>query len=164
MAAAIAPQRQTVDAPEKIKINAEGTAASGLSGQDVGANNIYERNCLHFNKATLQTSGTMAKHKISGIWKGENNVITHYALHAENANSTLKAAKTSKANTISLLETSENSAVTLVWNYSRAGWDVGENVEVVNGPDGKFLRSNPGNRLTDNLGHLIDFDWIDPNL
>ncbi|WP_254161232.1 DUF3892 domain-containing protein [Chryseosolibacter histidini] len=106
----------------------------------------------------------MAKHKISGVWKDENNVITHYALHAENENVTLKASKISKENAISLLETSENSAVTLIWNYSRAGWDVGESVQVVNGANGKFLRSNPGNSLTDDLGHLVDFDWIDQNL
>jgi hypothetical protein len=102
----------------------------------------------------------MAKYKISGVWKDVNNVITHYAFHAENINGTAKAVKTSKAQAISLLEMSENTAVTLVWNYSRAGWDVGEQVQVVNGPDGKFLRSNPDNTLTDNLGHLIDFDWI----
>ena len=38
----------------------------------------------------------------------------------------------------------------------------GENVEVVNGTNGKYLRSDSNNRLTDNLGHLIDFDWIAP--
>lgn len=104
----------------------------------------------------------MAKYKISGIWKDANNVITHYALHAENPNGTLRASKTPKATAISLLEARGNSAVTLIWNYSRAGWDVGERVQVVNGPNGKFLRSNPDNALTDNLGHLVDFDWIDP--
>ena len=38
----------------------------------------------------------------------------------------------------------------------------GEKVEVVNGSNGKYLRTNPDNTKTDNLAHLIDFDWIAP--
>jgi hypothetical protein len=33
-------------------------------------------------------------------------------------------------------------------------------VEVIKGSTGKYLRSNPDNSLTDNLEHLIDYDWI----
>ena len=48
------------------------------------------------------------------------------------------------------------------WNYSIANWKIGEKVEVVNGSNGKYLRTNPDNKVTDNLQHLIDFDWIAP--
>ena len=102
----------------------------------------------------------MAKYRISGVWKNSSDVITHYAFHKEQETSVSRAVKTSKAEAISLLETKGNSAETWIWNYNQAKWNIGETVQVVNGSNGKYLRSNPDNRLTDNLGHLIDFDWI----
>ena len=104
----------------------------------------------------------MAKYRISGIWKNSENVITHYAFHTVQENSTSRASKTSKAEAIRLLEIVGNTAITWVWNYNTANWATGESVTVVNGANGKFLRSNPDNKLTDNLAHLIDFDWIAP--
>jgi len=104
----------------------------------------------------------MTQFRISGVWKDSNNVITHYAFHTVGETSVSRASKTSKSQAISLLETKGNSATTWVWNYSQAKWSVGENVEVVNGSNSKYLRSNPDNKITDNLGHLIDFDWIAP--
>lgn len=104
----------------------------------------------------------MALYRISGIWKKTDGVITHYAFHTVNENSTGRAVKKSKADAIALLETAGNTATTWLWNYSQSKWTVGETVHVVNGSSGKFLRSNPDNRLTDNLDHLIDFDWIAP--
>jgi len=102
----------------------------------------------------------MAQYRISGVWKDFNNVITHYAIHAIGATSTSRATKYSKAQAIALLEQAGNSATTWVWNYKASGWVIGETVTVVNGPYGKFLRSSPDSTLTDNLAHLIDFDWI----
>lgn len=102
----------------------------------------------------------MAEFRISGIWKDTNGVITDYAFHTVTDNGATRATKKSKAQAIALLETNGNSAVTWLWNYSSAGWKIGETVLVVNGSNGKYLRSNPDNKLTDNLGHLIDFDWI----
>jgi hypothetical protein len=104
----------------------------------------------------------MAEYRISGVWKNTNNVITHYAFHTVNANSTSRANKTTKAEAIQLLETLGNIAYTWVWNYKTANWGIGEQVQVINGINGKYLRSNPDNQLTDNLSHLIDFDWIAP--
>lgn len=104
----------------------------------------------------------MADYRISGVWKDSNKVITHYAFHTVGTNSTSRANKVTKANAISIVETKGNSVKTWVWNYRRPGWDEGEDVHVVNGQNGKYLRSDPDNRLTDNLGHLIDFDWIFP--
>lgn len=102
----------------------------------------------------------MAVYRISGIWKSDNNVITHYAVHKEYETTMSRAEKTSKAEATALLETRGNRASTIIWNYGKAMWSIGENVEVVNGRNGKYLRSNPDNQLTDNLQHLIDFDWI----
>ena len=81
----------------------------------------------------------MAQFRISGVWKDSNNVITHYAFHTIGETSISRAAKTSKSQAIALLETTGNSATTWVWNYSLAKWSVGENVEVVNGSNGKVL-------------------------
>ena len=101
----------------------------------------------------------MAKYRISGVWK-DNNVITHYAFHTVGEKTTSRASKISKKEAISLLETNGNVAVTIVWDYITASWKIGENVEVINGSNGKYLKSNPDNTTTDNLSHLIDFDWI----
>lgn len=102
----------------------------------------------------------MTKFKISGVWKDSNNVITHYAFHTVNDKNISRATKTSKTQAIKLLETSGNTAITWIWNYKKACWENGEIVQVVNGINEKYLRSNPDNKLTDNLGHLIDYDWI----
>ncbi|MDB5229670.1 MAG: hypothetical protein JWN76_475 [Chitinophagaceae bacterium] len=104
----------------------------------------------------------MGTYRISGIWKGANNVITHYAFHNVDTSSTGRATKLTKAQAISLVETRGNIVTTWLWDYAKAFWKTGEKVEVVNGSTGKYLRSNPDNILTDNLGHLIDFDWISP--
>lgn len=102
----------------------------------------------------------MADYRISGVWKDANNVITHYAFHTVGETSTTRASKKTKADAIKLVETAGNTVYTWLWNYVYAGWRVGERVSVVNGVNGKFLRSNADNKLSDNLGHLIDYDWI----
>lgn len=102
----------------------------------------------------------MTKYRISGVWKNASNVITDYAFHTVNDDSVGRSVKKTKAQAITLLEASGNSTTTWVWNYLEAKWKIGEVVEVVNGSTGKYLRSNPDNKLTDNLAHLIDFDWI----
>jgi hypothetical protein len=104
----------------------------------------------------------MTLYRISGVWKNVNDVITHYAFHSVGESSISRAMKTTKIDAIKLLETIGNSATTWTWNYKTAGWNIGENVEVVDGANGKYLRSNPNDRTTDNLGHLIDYDWIFP--
>ena len=90
----------------------------------------------------------------------KNKTITHYAFHSVGVEGTSLAVKLTKAKAIELLETKGNVATTWVWNYTKAEWGIGENVEVVNGIYGKYLRSNPDNKLTDNLAHLIYFNWI----
>ena len=68
---------------------------------------------------------------------------------------TMRATKITKAQAIAFLETYGNSAVTWMWNYKTQGWIIGEIVEVVNNHNGKYLRSNRDNKLTNNLDHLI---------
>lgn len=104
----------------------------------------------------------MATYRISGVWKDTNDVITHYAVHTVGESYILRASKKSKPDTISLVETRGNTVTTWCWDYELSRWSVGEKVEVVNGRNGKYLRSNPDNQVTDNLGHLIDYDWIFP--
>lgn len=102
----------------------------------------------------------MSLYRISGVWKDANNVITHYAFHTVSNNGTTRAEKKTKAAAIALLDNKTNTAKTWIWNYNKPGWVIGEDVEVVNGSTGKYLRSNRDNKLTDNLGHLINFNWI----
>lgn len=102
----------------------------------------------------------MTKFRISGVWNNNDNVITHYAFHTVGESSTSRASKKTKEEAIRLLETPSNSAITWIWNYGQSNWNIGENVEVVNRITGKYLWSNPNDRTTDNLGHLIDYDWI----
>jgi hypothetical protein len=99
----------------------------------------------------------MANYKISGIWKDANGVITHYAFHTVTENGFTRATKKTKAAAVTLLSSASNEAVTWIWNYTAAFWKDGEKVTVVNG---SFLRSNPDNKITDNLAHLIDYDWL----
>jgi hypothetical protein len=103
----------------------------------------------------------MAHYKISGVWKNADNVITHYAFHTLATNGSIyRSTKTSKAEAVALLEMPGNNAITWLWDYRRGGWTDGEVVQVVNGTYGKFLRTNPDNQLTDNLGHIINYDWL----
>lgn len=102
----------------------------------------------------------MATYKISGIWKNSNDVITHYAFHTVTNTSATKASKISKADAIVLLSNHNNTAKTWIWDYKSATFVDGQNVEVVGSYGNKYLRSDADNKLTDNLGHLIDFDWI----
>lgn len=101
----------------------------------------------------------MALYRISGIWKDSNSVITHYAFHRVDSDGTTRAMKKTKNEAVTLLENG-NNATTWMWNYRIAGWSIGEDVHVVDGVNGKFLRSNHDGKVSDNLAHLIDFDWI----
>lgn len=103
----------------------------------------------------------MSTYRISGIWKNENGVITHYAMHELNSDNTVsRATKISKINAIQIVEAYGNTSTTWIWNYNQSAWSIGETVYVVDGVSGKYLRTNPDNKLSDNLGHLIDYDWI----
>ncbi len=103
----------------------------------------------------------MEKYRISGVWKDASGVITHYAFHTHvKDNIWSRAVKTLKVDAIKLLEKKENKAVTWVWNYASSTFNVKEEVTVIDGAAGKYLRSNPDSKVTDNLAHLINYDWI----
>lgn len=70
----------------------------------------------------------MAHFRISGVWKDTNNVIINYAFHTVEENSISRATKKSKAQAVALLEIQGNSAITWIWNYTQAKWNIGENV------------------------------------
>lgn len=99
----------------------------------------------------------MAKLKISGVWKDTAGTITHYAIHTVNANGITRGVKTTKAEAVKQVNNAANEAMTWLWDYQKTWWKDGEKVTVV---DGRYLRSNPDNKLTDNLAHLINYDWI----
>jgi hypothetical protein len=108
----------------------------------------------------------MATYRISGVWTGTKGAITHYAIHRvtsteSNGRSNITLAeKTAKADAIRIVEGTTNTVTTMIWKSASKAWHTGEIVTVVSGSNGKYLRSNPDNSLTDNLDHLPDFSLI----
>jgi hypothetical protein len=98
----------------------------------------------------------MANFKISGVWKTKEGTITHYAIHKVESYSVSRASKTTKAAAVQLLNIEGNTAVTWLWDYSIANWKNGAAVEVVK----DFLRTIHDNKVSDNLAHLLDYDWL----
>jgi hypothetical protein len=107
----------------------------------------------------------MANYAISGVWKNSNNVITHYAIHhfSEKENTIGLATKTTKSNAISLLDNSQNSAITILWNYNTEGWNRGATVSVVGSYPNKYLRTNQDGTVVDNLSNLINYGLVATN-
>jgi len=107
----------------------------------------------------------MAEYRISGVWKNDNGVITHYAVHervrnaANNGYIIRHALKRTKAQTVALLDGTGNTAKTYIWNYQTASWSAGADVVVVNG-NPKFLRTIHDGSVKDNLSHLPDYGYI----
>ena len=106
----------------------------------------------------------MALYRISGIWKNSSGTITHFGFHTvnEKENTVTRVVKIAKENAVKKIENSNNTATTWVWNYKLSHWSIGENVEIVNGANEKYLRSNPDKKETNNLEHLINYDWLMP--
>lgn len=102
----------------------------------------------------------MTTFRISGVWKDTNGTITHYAMHTETNNGTTRAKKTSKSEAIKLVKKAENKATTWLWNYTKANWQVGEDVIVASRLGEEYLRTEPDGTIRDNLSNLINYDWI----
>jgi hypothetical protein len=102
----------------------------------------------------------MKDYRISGIWKDNRGVISHYAFHTVKDGVWSRAEKVSKAEAIRRIEEQGANAVTWVWSYTDCDWKKGETVYVVQGDTGKYLRTEPDDRMKDNLGHLIELDWV----
>ncbi|OCB75543.1 hypothetical protein B0A79_23815 [Flavobacterium piscis] len=107
----------------------------------------------------------MANYAISGVWKNDKNVITHYAIHqfSYKDNTIGLAAKTTKSNAVSLLDNSQNSAITILWNYNTEGWKRGATITVVGSNPNKYLRSNQDGTVVDNLSNLINYGSVTNN-
>ena len=99
----------------------------------------------------------MAELKISGVWKAPDGEITHYAIHTVHTTGVSRGMKTPKSVAVRLLNQTTNEAVIWLWDYQKALWKDGERITVINN---SYLRSNPDNKLTDNLAHLINYDWV----
>lgn len=99
---------------------------------------------------------------ISGIWKDNANVITHYAIHSLNLNDKTVgfAEKKSKPEAIRLLSSNYNIAKTILWNYKTQCWDLGSSIEIVGTQFNKYLRSNHDETERNNLSHLIDYGFV----
>lgn len=107
----------------------------------------------------------MANYAISGVWKNDNNVITHYAFHELNddGNTVGLATKKTKAEAIRLLDITGNSAITILWNYTNPGWNRGSVVTVVGVAPNRYLRTTHDGTTRDNLGHLINYGFVANN-
>jgi len=109
----------------------------------------------------------MAHYAISGIWKNGSGTITDYAIHiADRKENTVNtpAKKYSKAEAVQLLENSQNSAETILWNYTSKSWQWGTDVNVIGTGENKYLRTTQDGTVRDNLDHLINYSFVTNNL
>ncbi|KFC20076.1 DUF3892 domain-containing protein [Chryseobacterium sp. FH1] len=109
----------------------------------------------------------MAHYAISGVWKDANGTITDYAIHTANKEKNTvdnPAKKYSKAEAIKLLDNSQNSAQTLLWNYTSKVWKWGTDIIVVATGTNKYLRTIQDGTVQDNLDHLINYTFVTNNM
>ena len=105
----------------------------------------------------------MKEYAITGIWKDGNDVITHYVIHQLDLKEGIikRAERFSKNQALILVGNPNNDVYTAQWDYLNRSWTVSEPVYIVRDKDGNFLRSNPDNKLTNNLEHLIEFSLLE---
>lgn len=104
----------------------------------------------------------MKEYRISGFWRNEGGEITHYALHTVFNKAASLPMKKSKAEIIALIQAKVNVVKTRIWDYKKANWMVGQEVQIVDGAEGIYLRSNPDYALSNNLKHLINYSGLTP--
>lgn len=105
----------------------------------------------------------MPRYVITGVWKDNKNEITHYTIYQLKESVISERRKVAKSKAIEIVEDENNIVYTVVWDYKKATWNLGEEVSVVDGKETKYLRSNHDDKVTDNLGHLIDYNWLQMN-
>jgi hypothetical protein len=101
----------------------------------------------------------MADYRISGVWKDNNGVITHYALHKPSTTGYYRAEKKTKSQVLSILDTG-NTVKTWVWNYASSSWKDGQTVHPVGTGSNRYLRTDRDNTQRDNLDNLINAAWF----
>ncbi|WP_338762027.1 DUF3892 domain-containing protein [Bernardetia sp. ABR2-2B] len=95
------------------------------------------------------------KYRVSGIYRNQIGTITDYQVHKiENGRETIQ--KVNKGTLIFNIGMSTEVAKTYQWDYANGDWIDGEEIEIIKG-DNDYLRTNPNNKKTDNLGNLIDY-------
>lgn len=101
----------------------------------------------------------MAQYRISGVWKTDNGVITHYALHKPSVDGYFQAEKTTKDQVIRILGAG-HTVKTWVWNYTKTDWVDGQAIHVVDSGSNRYLRTAPDGTIRDNLDNLINAEWF----
>ena len=94
-----------------------------------------------------------ADYLVSGLWKSDG-VVTHYLIHEMTGdNAWNHGEKKTVAQVIALVE-SNKTLKTVRWRYQQVDWSIGASVHVVNA-NPKYLRTNAGGIISDNLANLI---------
>lgn len=100
----------------------------------------------------------LANYFISGVWKDNNENITHVLLHTVNDdNSFQDGLKTAESTAINLLK-QRNTIKTITWGYPE--WQIGASVTYVNNNNREYLRTVPNATQKDNLDNAINMKPI----
>lgn len=91
---------------------------------------------------------------VTGVWKTDEGVITDAFLHLNTSSGFNAGKKTSETSVIQLLKTN-NTVMTLKWDYKNTSWKRGAYVTVVKEGNKEFLRSVKDSTVEDNLDNMI---------
>ena len=101
----------------------------------------------------------MANYFISGVWKNNQNDITHIYIHDDLPNNVFGfGRKITVTQGINLLNNG-NTLQMLDWNYTTATWQAKDFVTVVNAAN-PYLRSHKNNVINDNLDNALNYQAI----
>ena len=100
-----------------------------------------------------------ADYFISGVWKDNNDNVTHVLLHeVEDGNSFKSGLKTNETTAINLIK-NNNVLYTITWGYPN--WQLGAELTYVqNNYNNEYLRTVPNASLKDNLDNSINMQVI----
>jgi len=99
-----------------------------------------------------------ANYFISGVWKDNNDNITHVLLHEVNdGDSFIGGVKTTEFSAINLIK-QNNIIYTITWDYP--GWNLGANVTYVKNGNHEYLRTVANATKKDNLDNSINMKSI----
>lgn len=100
----------------------------------------------------------LADYFISGVWKEDNDNITHVLLHKVNDdNSFMYGVKTTELATINLIK-QNNTICTATWGYP--DWKLGASVTYVKSGNHEYLRTVANATKKDNLDNSINMKPI----
>lgn len=100
----------------------------------------------------------LANYFISGVWKDNNDNITHVLLHIVDENNSFRfGVKTEESTAINLLKQGY-TIMTITWGYP--GWDKGAKVTYVSSRNREYLRTVANATEKDNLDNSINMNSI----